>query len=417
MRTLGVHAVRVHAQHARRWEPVVQFLLDLLRARRFGKQAFPAAHRALARDLDRRAAVVAHRPAGHRVIGHGRRARGALGHPAAQRAADHPAVAAPVEKQNGLPAACERVDQLAFQLRADHALTPFAGEAAHIRNHHIGQAGAEKALGQPEHRVFALFRAVIRLDRRGRRAEHKQRVLLADNVFGHVARMVARRLLGAVGAVLLLVDDEHAEVFHRREHRRARANHDARAAGFDLFEAVIPLAHRKRRVHDRDLVPELGGELPQHLGCQPDLRHEHDRAFAHRKRLFDQLEVDLGLAAAGHAEQQRGARPIFVHERGNAVKHLLLRRGEHRGRGLGHLGKVRCAQPLLIMLAQNAFFDHVAQRGVADAGHINQLFLAHPAAVPQHRDNVHPGGAAAADARHGLIRLHVQREHFFGFIV
>ena len=289
VRSLGVHRVRVHAQHARGRKFVVQLLLDLLRAGCFGKQAFTAAHRAFARDLDRRAAVVAHRAAGHRVIGHARRAGGALGHPSAQRAADHAAVAAPVEEQYRLFSLFQRVDQLAFELRADHALTPFAGKAAHICNQHIRQPGAEEALDQPEHRVFALFCAVIRLDRGGRRAEHEQRVLLGDAVFRHVARMVARRLLGAVRAVLLLVDNEHAEVFHRREHRRARADHDARAAGFDLFEAVIPLAYGQGRVHDRDLVPELRGELPQHLRGQPDLGHEHDRAFAPRQRLFDQL--------------------------------------------------------------------------------------------------------------------------------
>ena len=267
----------------------MQLQLDLLRAGRFGEQAFAAAYRAFARDLDRCAAVMAHRAAGHRMIGHARRAGGALGHPAAQRAADDPAVAAPVEEQNRLLPLFQRVDQLAFELRADDARAPLAGQPAHIRNQHIRQTGAEKALGQPEHRVFALLCAVIRLDRRGRRAKHEQRVLLGDAVFRHVARMVARRLLGAVRAVLLLVNDEHAEVFHRREHRRARADHDARAAGSDFFEAVVPLPGGERGMQHRDLVAELRGELPEHLRGQPDLGHEHDRAFALPQRLFDQL--------------------------------------------------------------------------------------------------------------------------------
>ena len=289
VRALGGHGVRVHAQHARGREALAQLLLHLLRARRFGKQALAAAHRAFARDLDRRAAVVAHRAAGHRVVGHIRRAGGALGHPAAQRAADHAAVAAPVEEQDRLLALFQRVQQRAFQLRADHARAPLARKAAHIRDQHVRQPRAEKALGQPEHGVFALLRAVIGLDRGGRGAEHEQRVFLRGAVLGHVARMVARRLLGAVRAVLLLVDDEHAEVLHRREYSRPRADHDARPAGSDLFEAVVPLAHGQRRVHDRDLVPEQGGELPQHLRRQPDLGHEHDRAFALGQRLFDQL--------------------------------------------------------------------------------------------------------------------------------
>ena len=37
------------------------------------------------------------------------------------------------------------------------------------------------------------------------------------------------------------------------------------------------------------IVAELRGELPEHLRGQPDLGHEHDRAFALSQRLFDQL--------------------------------------------------------------------------------------------------------------------------------
>ena len=289
MRALGVHRVRVHAQHARGRELFVQLLLDLLRARCFGKQMLAAAHGAFSGDPDRCAAVMAHRAAGYRVVGHARRARGTLRHPAAERAPDHAAVAAPVEKQDRLLSPFQRIDQLAFQLRADHPSAPLAGKAAHVRDLHIRQTGAKKAFGQPKYRIFPLLCAVIRLDRRSSRPQNEQRVLLGNAVFCHVARMVARRLLGAVRAVLLLVDNEYPQILHRREHRRARADDNARTAGFDLFEAVVPLAGGQRGVQHRDLAAKLGGKLLQHLWGQPDLGHKHDRAFALFQRPRNQL--------------------------------------------------------------------------------------------------------------------------------
>ena len=80
------------------------------------------------------------------------------------------------------------------------------------------------------------------------------------------------------------------------------------------------------------------------------------------KRVRDQLQVYLRLAAAGHAEQKRRTRRVFVHQRRHAVIRLLLRRRKHRSRGARHLGKVRCAQHFLVFRAEDALFRHVAQR-------------------------------------------------------
>ena len=193
--------------------------------------------------------------------------------------------------------------------------------------------------------------------------------------------MVARRLLRAVGRVLLLVDDDNAEIFRGREHRRARADNDARSAGLYLLKAVVPLTGRQRRVQNRDFFAEPGGKLPQKLWCQPDFGHEHDGAFALLERVCDQLQVHLRLAAAGHAEQKCGSCRILVHERRHAVIRLLLRRRKHRSCGSRHLGEVRRTQNFLVFRTENALFRHVAQSGVAHAGHVNNFLLAHRSAV------------------------------------
>ena len=98
------------------------------------------------------------------MVGHGGRAGRALRHPAAHAAADHAAVAAPVEEQDGLLSLFERADQLALEVRPDDAAPSLAGQTAHVRDDDLGQSGTEKPLGERENRVFSLFCAVIRLD-------------------------------------------------------------------------------------------------------------------------------------------------------------------------------------------------------------------------------------------------------------
>ena len=310
----------------------------------------------------------------------------------------------------------QRVDQLAFQLAAEHTAAPFTRLSAQVCDVHGGQPRAQKPLGERKHRIFSLFCPVIRLDRRGRGTQNQQRALLRDAVLGHVARVVARRLLGFIRAVLLLVDNQHAKVLHGRKHCRTRTDHDTRTAGFDLFEAVIPLPGGQRGVQHSHRVAKARGELPQHLRRQPDFGHQRDCALALLERVRDQLQIYLRLAAAGHTEQQRRTRRIFIHQSGKAVVYLLLRGAQHWGRHGRHVGKVGRAQTFLLPRAQHALFHHVAQRSVRHAGHVDKFLLAHPAAVRQHRDHVHARGAAAADARHRLARLHIKREHLLGLV-
>jgi hypothetical protein len=51
---------------------------------------------------------------------------------------------------------------------------------------------------------------------------------------------------------------------------------------------------------------EAGGDARLELRRQVDLGHQHQRLPALRQHVGDQAQVDLGLAAAGDAEQQEG---------------------------------------------------------------------------------------------------------------
>ena len=91
---------------------------------------------------------------------------------------------------------------------------------------------------QPGHREHAL-RA------RRRAAEHEHRPGLRGPHLGDRAGVVARVALVLVGALVLLVDDDQAEVAQRREHGRARTDAHARLAAAQALPFVVALAERR----------------------------------------------------------------------------------------------------------------------------------------------------------------------------
>ena len=129
---------------------------------------------------------------------------------------------------------------------------------------------------------------------------------------------------------MLLVDDDQAEFPERQEQRRARAGHDAHAAFGDL--PPDPLAHARR--HVRMPLGGLGAEavveaLEERLG-QRDLRQQDQHLLAGVERRGDRLEIDLGLARAGDAVEQRDAEA--ARRRCWRAAHLPLRAVRRSGR-------------------------------------------------------------------------------------
>ena len=55
---------------------------------------------------------------------------------------------------------------------------------------------------------------------------------------------------------MLLVHDDEADVRERREHRRARADHDVDLAAADALPLVVPLSVGQAAVQNRDLAGE-----------------------------------------------------------------------------------------------------------------------------------------------------------------
>ncbi|MNI53835.1 hypothetical protein D3C73_1086910 [compost metagenome] len=82
---------------------------------------------------------------------------------------------------------------------------------------------------------------------------------------------------------------------------------------------------------------ETAAEACQGLRGQADFGHQHQRLPALRQAMDDRLQVDLGLAAAGHPVQQEGLEAIGGGDRGHGLGLLRIEGGA--GQGLGVLGR------------------------------------------------------------------------------
>ena len=63
--------------------------------------------------------------------------------------------------------------------------------------------------------------------------------------------MIPGGFLLLIGMLVLLIHDDQAERFHRREHRRPGADDDARPALADFFPFIVPLPRREVTVQHR----------------------------------------------------------------------------------------------------------------------------------------------------------------------
>src|SRR6185436_11621338 len=114
-----------------------------------------------------------------------------------------------------------------------------------------------------------------------------------------LARMIARRLALLVAALVLLVDDDRAEIPERREDRGPRSHRNAFLPTTQGEPGVVPLPIAERRVQHGDHVAEHESEAIHGLWRERDLRHEHDRGLATVTHdALEQLDVDERLSTA-----------------------------------------------------------------------------------------------------------------------
>ncbi len=240
----------------------------------------------------------------------GDRAVGALRDPTAVPAEHELRVTAPVEEKDRLLLFGEAIAQRIRQHRGEERLA-LLELCAQIHDLDLRQRAIADPVRHRDERVGLHDRlggGEVALDRRSRAAEHQRRFAQPGTLHRQLLRIVARRLLLLIGGFVLLIHHDQPDIRYRRKDRGARPDHDPRLAALHAPPLVVPFALREFGVQHRDLLPEPPRKYVHDLRRQGDLRQEHDGAAACGKRAGDGVEIDLGLTARGHAEQQHRAR-------------------------------------------------------------------------------------------------------------
>ena len=113
---------------------------------------------------------------------------------------------------------------------------------------------------------------------------------------------------------MLLVDDDERELCQRGKHGEARAEDDARVAARRVEPRRSARDVLQRAVHQGEArFREGGAKTALELRRQADLGHQHQRLTAALEHASDQVQINLGLSAAGNAmqEQRREAPELF----------------------------------------------------------------------------------------------------------
>ena len=198
-----------------------------------------------------------------------------------------------------------------------------------------------------------------------------------------------------VGGVVLFVDDDQAEIGVRQKQRRARADHDRHVVGGGGGPGARALARRQLRMPFRRPHAEALSEAVEKLRGERDLRHQDQRLVLAADVLGHRLEINLGLAGAGDAVEQRhgvaalvdgGAQGIGggeLAEEEVGLAEIRIRRAHQR---LGRQHE-RC---------QRAFVDQPVDDAGADAGLLRGFALGARQAVGKQLQH------ARARRRHAL---------------
>ena len=132
---------------------------------------------------------------------------------------------------------------------------------------------------------------------------------------------------------MLLVDDDQArDPVQRREHGRPRADHNVDLAAADPMPLVVALARGQPAVlNSHALAERPSRKVDVTAGVSAISGTSTQHAAAARRDVPGEAHVHLGLAAAGHAVQQRYPKGALLG--GQGTSWLVERRpllGRHR---------------------------------------------------------------------------------------
>ena len=205
--------------------------------------------------------------------------------------------------------------------------------AAQVGNADSRQHGVSRALGHLDARpggtvIHATAAAVESLGRGRGGAQHKRAAVTPRHLCRHLARVVARTGTLLVTGLMLLVDDDEAQVAERAKERRAGADYHASGTAGDHIPLVQALASRKAGMEHGDRLAKARAEAADGLGRQRDFGHKHARRATGREHALDGGEINLGFAGAGDAVDQHHVAMSVQTGALNLRERLLLTVGE-----------------------------------------------------------------------------------------
>ncbi len=160
------------------------------------------------------------------MVHHGHAALGTLEHLAAVLALGNGLIAPAVEQKDGLLFCFQIAADCVLQRKADLAGIARSQFCPHIHDLHTGQRVAAVTLGQPHQLSAAILRSIKTLGAGGGTGQKQQCAVFGGALPGDLVGGVARCGFRPVGVLLLLINDDKADVFQRRKHSAAGTNHD-----------------------------------------------------------------------------------------------------------------------------------------------------------------------------------------------
>ena len=168
------------------------------------------------------------------------------------------------------------------------------------------QHGVSRALGHLDARpggtvIRATAAAIEGLSRRRGGAQHERAAVAPRHLGRHLARVVTRAGALLIAGLVLLVDDDEAQIAERAKERRAGTHDHTRGTAGNHIPLVQALAGRKARMEHGDRLAKARAKAADGLGRQRNLGHQHAGRAAGREHALDGGEVHLGFAGAGDA--------------------------------------------------------------------------------------------------------------------
>ena len=223
------------------------------------------------------------------MVHHGHAALGALEHLAAVLALGNGLIAPAVEQKDGLLFCFQIAADGVLQRKADLPGVARSQLCPHIHDLHTGQRVAAVTLGQTHQLGAAILRSVEALGAGGGAGQKQQGAVFGGTLPGDLVGRVAWCGFRPVGVLLLLVNDDKADVFQRRKHCAAGSDHDICTTILNHLPLQQTLGVVERGVLHRHAAAELSFEPQDHLRGQADLRHQHQRLAAKFQTAGNQL--------------------------------------------------------------------------------------------------------------------------------